>query len=689
MHYENNKIYHRNMGISKKSLVLTALLWSPFFLPVHAAPIPPDPDALSDTLIDLDLESLMAVEVYSASKKKQRLSDISSAVFVINQDMIRRSGLTEIPEILRLAPGVQVSRINGNAWSVSIRGGSGRYGDKLLVMIDGRSIYTLLFAGVYWEDQDLVLADIDRIEVIRGPGAAIWGANAVNGVINIITKTSAETQGTHLSVSAGTTNTLAGIRYGGSINDRAHYRVSLKYRDQGAFDRPDGTENYDGLQIGHGSFRTDWEPNARDSFSLQGAVFNGTVEENNVEVFPVPPYTGQVREDDDSRGWDLVGSWRRQVSDGNQIDLKLYFDNAHRDSFFYSSDLDTFDLALQQQLVVGNRHNLIYGFRYRYTGTEIEGKTNFLVAQDDRSDYLYSFFLQDEIALLEKELFLTLGSKFEYQSFTDFEVQPTMRLLWNVNHTNSLWAAVSRAVRTPSIGEQEMTLENGYYPVDGNPDQLIGFWVLGNPDLDSETLLAYEAGFRSELTSAFSMDLALFYNQYDNVRGFELLQPSPVLEPVPHLRTGMQMANNVSGYSYGFELSADWKPVNSLRFRANYSNIQIQTDEAVGAPDFLDEEFAGRAPTSLYTLSMDWAPRSDMDLGMYLYGSSRLNYPTDPVPEYLRFDLRLAWRPLTGVELSLVGRNLFDSDHTEYPSTDALLNSDVPQSVYAGLTLDF
>ncbi len=678
------------MGISKKSLVFTAFLLARFFVPLHAATPPPDSGPLSDTLMDLDLESLMNIEVYSASRKTQRLSDISSAVFVINQDMIRRSGLTEIPEILRLAPGVQVSRINGNSWSVSIRGGSGRYGDKLLVMIDGRSIYTLLFAGVYWEDQDLVLADIDRIEVIRGPGAAIWGANAVNGVINIITKNAAQTQGTHVNVSTGTiNNALAGVRYGGTINDTAHYRVSLKYRQQAGFDRPDESDNHDGLQIGHGSFRTDWEPNARDGFSLQGAFFNGTVGENMIEVFPAPPYVDQVREDDDSRGWDMVGSWRRQVSAGNRIDLKLYYDDAHRDSFFYSSDLDTFDLALQQQFTVGSRQNLIYGVRYRYTGTKIEGKTNFQVAHNSRSDYLYSFFLQDEIALLEKELFVTMGSKFEYQSFTGFEVQPTLRLLWNVNSANSLWASVSRAVRNPSIGEQEMALEQGYIPVEGNPDQLVGFWVMGNPDLESETLIAYEAGFRSELTSALSVDLALFYNQYDNVRGFELLSPAPVFEPVPYLRTGMRMVNNVSGHSYGFELSADWKPVSVLRFRANYSNIQVEEDEKPGAPDFLNEEYAGRVPTSLYTLSMDWTPRPDMDLGMYLYGSSSLSYDTDPIPEYIRFDLRLAWRPVTGVELSLVGRNLFDSEHTEYPSTDALLNSDIPQSIYAGLTLDF
>ncbi len=689
MQYGNSKRFaHRIMGISKKSLVLTAFLWARCFLPVHAQT--PPPDTLADPLIEMDLESLMDIEVYSASKKTQRLSDISSAVFVINQDMIRRSGLTELPEILRLAPGVQVSRINGNAWSVSIRGGSGRYGDKLLVMIDGRSIYTLLFAGVYWEDQDLVLADIDRIEVIRGPGAAIWGANAVNGVINIITKTAAETQGTHVNVVAGTVNSpLTGIRYGGTINDKAHYRVSAKYRRQTRFDRPDGSENYDGLQVGHGSFRADWEPSSRDGFSLQGGMFDSTVEENMVEVFPAPPYSTLVRKDDDSRGWNLVGSWSRQIRTGNQVDLKMYFDDAHRDSFFYSSDLDTFDLALQHQLAVGSRHNVIYGFRYRYVTAEIEGKTNFKVAHNNRTDYLYSFFFQDEIALLKKELFLTLGSKFEYQSFTGSEVQPTLRMLWNVNDSNSLWAAVSRAVRNPSIGEQEMTLEGGYIPVDGNPDQLVGFWVVGNPDLDSETLVAYEAGFRSEPTSVFSVDVALFYNQYDNVRGFELLPSSPALEPVPHLRTGMKMANNVSGHSYGIELTADWKPINALRFRADYSTIRIETDEIPGSADFLNEEFAGRVPEALYTFSMDWTPRPDMDLGMYLYGASRLEYPVEPVPEYIRLDLRLAWRPLSGVELSLVGRNLFDSKHTEYPSTDALLNSDVPLSIYAGLTLDF
>jgi len=675
-------------SVFKKSFVLTAFFCSHLLLPVQAATIPKEQHP--DELMDLDIESLMDVEVYSVSKKKQRLRDISSAVFVINQEMIRNSGLTEIPELLRLAPGVQVSRINGNSWSVSIRGGSGRYGDKLLVMIDGRSIYTLLYAGVYWENQDMVLDDIDRIEVIRGPGAAIWGANAVNGVVNIITKDAKETQGTHVAVSTGTINTvLAGVRYGGAINDDALYRVSLKYRDQSQLDRPDGLENYDGMQIGHGSFRADWNPSTQDSFSFQGAFYNGAIEENMVEPLPVAPYARPVHDDDDSHGWDLVGSWNRRLSNSNQIDVKFYYDNAYRDSSFYTSDIDTWNLAIQQQLDIGSRQNLIYGFRYRYTASDSEAKSSLFFSQSKRYDYLYSFFIQDEISLLANELFLTLGSKFEYQSFSDFEVQPTVRLLWKANEDNSLWVAVSRAVRSPSIFEQDLAVLASYWPTDSDPSQVLGFWVLGDPDMEAEENLAYEAGYRTTLTSTVSLDLALFYNTYDDVRGFKTLQPSPVLVPVPHLRTGLQMANNVSGYVYGFELSADWKPLESLGFHVNYSNLQIEVDDTPELPESLANEIDGRSPTSLLSLSMNWMPRNDLDLGLYLYGSSDLNYARDPVPSYTRCDLRLAWRPVTGVELSLVGQNLFDSDHTEYPSTDALLNSDIPQSVYAGLTLDF
>jgi len=557
-------------------------------------------------------------------------------------------------------------------------------------MIDGRSIYTLLYAGVYWENQDMVLDDIDRIEVIRGPGAAIWGANAVNGVINIITKDAAETQGTHIAVSSGTVNTvLAGIRYGGAINENAHYRVSLKYRDQPQFNRTDGTDSYDGMQIGHGSFRTDWNPNLQNSLSLQGTYYNGTIEENMIEALPVPPYSKLISEDDDSQGWDLVGSWKRRVNSSNQLDVKFYYDNAYRDSFFYSSDIDTWDLALQQQFDIGSQHNLIYGFRYRYTVSDSHSRSNLSFSQNKRFDYLYSFFIQDEIGLFADELFFTLGSKFEYQSFSDFEVQPTARLLWKVNGNNSVWTSISRSVRSPSIGELDMAMEGGYTPVGYDPSQLLGLWVLGNPDLDSEKSIAYEGGYRTTLTSTISMDLALFYIKYDDVRGFTALQPEPILLPVPHIRTGLQMANNVSGYSYGFEVSADWKPLESLSFHVNYSNLQIKVDTTPDLPAFLFNEFEGRSPTSLLGLSMNWMLRHDLDVGLYLYSSSDLDYTKDPVPSYVRCDLRLAWRPVTGMELSLVGQNLFDSDHTEYPATDALLSSDIPQSIYAGLTLDF
>ena len=680
--------YRMKVNILTNCLLLTALFCNPFFLPTQAKSS--SVAQQSSELMDLDIESLMEIEVYSVSKKAQKLSDTSSAVFVINQEMIQKSGLTEIPELLRLAPGVQVSRINSNSWSVSIRGGSGRYGDKLLVMIDGRSIYTPLYAGVYWENQDMILDDIERIEVIRGPGATIWGANAVNGVINIITKKTDQTLGSHLDVSAGSINTiLAGIRYGGKINNNAQYRMSLKYRNQSPMDQPDGTENHDETQIGQGSFRTDWTPNTSDNFSLQGSFFNGIIDENVVWSQPVPPYSTPVFNHSDSHGWDLVGSWNRQISNENQVNLKLYYDNAYRDAFYYTSDIDTWDIEFQQHFTIANSQNLIYGFRYRHTLSDSIGKTNIHFTKEKRTDYLYSFFLQDEIELISNELFFTLGSKFDYQSVADFEVMPTARLLWKVTDNNSLWAAVSRAVRNPSIFEQDVLVEAGYYPTPGNPEQILGVWVEGNPNLKSEKNISYEGGYRARLASSFSIDLALFYMTYDDVRGFAPVQPVPTSSPVPHLRTGFQMINNISGYSYGFEISADWNPLEQLSFRANYSNLQIQVDDIPGFSSTQLLEFDGKTPTSLFTISTNWALLENLDLGMYLYGSSKLFYATAPIPSYLRCDLRMAWQASANIEFSLVGQNLFDSTHTEYPSADNLVNSNIPMSVYAGLTLNY
>lgn len=673
---------------SHKLFILACLVYGHLLLPAQAVPLATV--LPTNDLIDLDIESLMDIEVYSASKKTQRLKDVSSAVFVINQEMIHNSGLTEIPELLRLAPGVQVSRINGNSWSVSIRGGSGRYGDKLLVMIDGRSIYTLLFAGVYWENQDIVLNDIDRIEVIRGPGATIWGANAVNGVINIITKNASETQGSHVAVSSGTiNNAITGFRYGGLINDDAAYRISLKYRDQKRLHHPVGTDNYDGSTIGNGSFRSDWTPTTNDTFNLQGGFYKGTIEEHTNDAIPAPPYINRVQTNDNSRGWNMVGSWQHYLSDTNQVNIKLYYDNVYRDAFFYTSDMDTWDLALQQQLAIGKLQDLTYGFRYRYTESDLQANRNLNLRQNNRNDYLYSFFIQDEISLLTDTLSLTLGSKFEEQSLSKFEILPTARILWKATEKNSFWASVSRAVRSPSIGEQDITIDVAYYPLNGAPNQLASFSLIGNPELDSERSIAYEAGYRSSISNNASLDLTLFYTTDDNIRGFAQLAPTPVLEPVPHLRTGLQIVDNISSHSYGFELSADWKAMENVTLHVNYAYLQIVIDNTSEPSSNPYSEFEGRTPDSLYSLTTNWKPHEDVDLGLSLYGSSRLDYSNDPIPAFLRCDLRAAWRPTKGVELSMVAQNLFDPNHSEFPTTESVHNSDIPRSILASLTLDF
>ena len=444
----------------------------------------------------MSLEELSNLVVTSVSRRPQSLAEAASAIQVITGEEIRRSGATSIPEALRLASNLQVGQLNGNNWAISARGFNSTVANKLLVMIDGRTIYSPLFAGTFWEAQDVPLYDVDRIEVISGPGGTLWGANAVNGVINIVTRSASETQG--LLVRAGGGNELredGAIRYGGTAGSTS-YRVYAQYAGRDAADLPSGADIGDGSNVGQAGFRLDWASGDGDVLTVQGDAN---------EVHTDNPFT----DDSTSRSQNILARWRRQFSATSELQVQAYYDRAlRRVPSSYGDDLQTFDIELQHRFQAGSRHNIVWGLTYR---AEHDDFDNVVYALDPPHRTLHrpGGFFQDEIALLPDSLHLTVGTKVEDNEYTGAEWQPSVRLAWSFNEDSLLWGAVSRAVRTPSRIDRD--LANRTRPP----------FTAGNPDFESEKLIAYELGLRTQPSRPLSLSLATYYNDYDDLRSFE------------------------------------------------------------------------------------------------------------------------------------------------------------------------
>ncbi|RDH85105.1 MAG: TonB-dependent receptor [endosymbiont of Escarpia spicata] len=641
-----------------------------------------------ESYLELDLEDLLSMEVTSVSKKKQRLNEVAAAVFVISQEDIRRSGVTSIPEALRLAPGIQVGRIDANKWAVSSRGFTGQFSNKLLVMIDGRSVYSPTFSGVYWDVQDTLLEDIDRIEVIRGPGAAVWGANAVNGVINIITRHAGETQGGLLVAGAGNEErSFASLRYGAEVASDTHARFYLKYNDR---DQSYASDLYgdagDDWQSLRGGFRVDGQLTEVDSWSLQGDLYDADENQKvNFWMDPsdpanavfAPTFLAANRPDKvDSSGWNLLGKWSHQLSEQASTALQLYYDHTERSEGFLNQRHDTLDLDFQHQFRAFGGHDIIWGLGYRHVEEAFDN--TYMVAIHPNSLNLYSAFVQDEIELLPQTLRLTLGSKFEHNDFTGYEVQPNARLAWLPDDRSTLWGSVSRAVRTPSSVEYD-SLNIAFIVPLPPPFPPAEIHAIGNEAFESEVLLAYETGYRIQPRENLSFDLALFYNDYDNIQNFQSLDP---LNPLADL----QYDNNISAHSYGMELAVDWRALEWWRLQSNYSFIEVS--------DFTGG-ILGSGGSPKYQLSL----RSMMDLSnnvsldLWAYYVDELKSPAStvdiPVGEYTSLNARLAWRPQKNLELSLVGQNLLDNHHPEFTGEYLLIQTEVERSAYGLVRVNF
>ncbi len=618
-------------------------------------------------LTDMSLEQLLQIEVTSVSKRKERISDSPAAIFVVTQDDIHRMGATSIPEALRLVPGLQVSRIDRSKWGINARGFSGGFqANKMQVLIDGRSVYTPLFSGVWWDEQDTIMEDIERIEVIRGPGASLWGANAVNGVINIITKQAGNTQGGLLSAAAGNEdNGAVALRYGGAAGKNTHYRVYGKYFDRDAFVDAQGKAAGDNWREKKAGFRLDQQWTADDALTLQGEVHEGDVGgASSAAATLKPPFARTVAGQQRTESANVVTRWKRRLSETSDFALQVYYDHSQRTtpSLSLGWTIDTVDVDFQHSFALGERHKFLWGAGYRYLQDDFQNSFDISLHPSQRSDHWSNIFIQDEINLIPDRVRLTLGSKFEHRDIIGFMFQPNARLLWTPDDRHTLWASVARALRTPSWGEQDSRFNVQAQP--GSPFPALIFWQ-GSRQTDPEELLAYELGYRTQVSSALALDAALFYNVYDKLIGFGQLPCSlRVTRGVEHLDCPLVFQNTLEGETYGIELFADWRLFPAWRLLGGYTWLKSDLrprQPNTGVAGITSQ--VGTDPEHQFFL------RSSLDLPHNVQFDVLFRYvdalPFLRVNAYPTLDMRLAWKPWKSLELSLVGRNLTDDHHFE------------------------
>ena len=639
-------------------------------------------------LTDLSLEELMNVEVSLATRSEEPLFQTPAAVFVLTREDIRRSGATNLPEALRLVPGVQVARADANKWAVSARGFNGRFATKLLVLIDGRSVYSPLFSGVFWALQDLMLEDVERIEVIRGPGAALWGANAVNGIINVVTRSAHLTQGSLAILGLGTEERGAGsLRYGGKLGESVGYRVYAKRFARNALVDATGKETVDDWDMQRAGLRADWEPHGGDTFSFQGSLYRGHTGQTYRVPILEPPYRNPIDADTRRTGGHLLTCWKRIFSPTADLRLQLYYDRTHWRDILFTEERDTYDLDFQHRFPLG-RHQFVWGLGYRYSADQTAGSAILSFDPAARALHQPSAFAQDEIVLLEDRLRLILGAKFERNTYTGFDYQPNLRLLWTPQPNHTLWAAAGRAIRLPARADVDVRLEFQTLPPDslfpGSPTTLA--LVLGGGDaLKAERVHAFELGYRLRPTPDLFVDLAAFYNDYADLR-LSLID-LPYRED-DHLVLPAPVGNPMSGQTRGFELAAEWElAAQQGRLRAAYSYLVMDMRPLSGFVD-LSQLTEGESPDHQFYLWSSLNPRPFLRLDSILRYVDPL--PTPGIDRYLELDLRLAWQPRSDLEIALTGRNLLHDHHPEFrPTLVDILATETQRSAHATLAWSF
>lgn len=639
--------------------------------------------ALADDILNMDIDQLartpvvvpsMDIPVTSVTKKESTVGRSAAAVFVITPEMIRHSGATCIPEALRMAPGLEVAKIDSSKWAITCRGFNSRYANKLLVLIDGRSVYTPVYSGVEWDMQDVLMEDIERIEVIRGPGSTLWGANAVNGVISIITKRAKDTQGAYVMAGGGTYEKLfEGVRYGGTIGENIHYRFYGKHFERAPGYDPTGP-NYDGWAQGRAGFRMDYTPECDDAFTftLQGDCFTGGVGSTSINTLTVPPYERTLYGQGQISGENLLARWRRVYDKESDLTLQLYYDHYCRKQLVLTEDVRTFDIDLQYRFPLGDRHSITCGAGARNQHEYVPSKNYFTIhfTPPETTITTTSQFVQDAITIVEDRIELTLGCKLEQNPYTGLEYQPSIRMLFTPDRKHTFWGAVSRAVRTPSYYEEAFTAtahsNSGIFPR-----------INGSRAMRSEEMVAYELGYRTQATDNFSWDVATFYNHYGLLATVFPSTPYPEFNPPPpHMILPFYFTNGPTADTYGVELATDLKISDRWRLHGQYTYFHMSM---LNNP--------GTDPSNQVYLDSTWKLGENVDFDLIARYVDSL--PGIGVKNYITMDMRLGWRPRENFELAFVGQNLLQPYHLEFGSTylDARTQvTEVPRGVYGTAT---
>ncbi|OGB23674.1 MAG: hypothetical protein A3I66_24410 [Burkholderiales bacterium RIFCSPLOWO2_02_FULL_57_36] len=591
----------------------------------------------------MSLEQLADIVVTSVSRRQERLADAAASIFVISHEDIRRSGATSLPEALRLAPNLQVARIDSHQYAITARGFNSSTANKLLVLIDGRTVYTPLFSGVFWDAQQVMLEDVERIEVISGPGGTLWGANAVNGVINVITRSAQDTQGTLVVAGAGNRKRGAAARTGGKLGENGHYRVYGQGFDRAHSERAGGIAVRDAGRTGQVGFRADFGEQV-DRFTLQGDAYRGRIE--------------QVPAEKEISGVNLLARWDRRLANGSALHVQTYYDHTERDHpGTFSEKLDIFDIEFNHALQPALGHKLILGAGYRYARDRVGNSAVLAFLPAERNLEKGNIFIQDEIAL-RPDLDLTLGLKAESNPYTGFEYLPNLRLAWRPNHNSLLWGALSRAVRAPARIDRE-------FFVPGSPP----YQIAGGPNFRSELANVFEIGYRAQPTSSVSYSVTAFHHDFSRLRSVE---PSPI---------GEMLENRIGGTMTGIETWGSYRVTDAWRLSAGLVAMNQRLRRDPGSADLRGLPALANDPKRTWMLRsmFDITPRHEFDLTVRHVG----DLPNPAVPAYTAVDAQLGWRPDPDVEISLSVQNLFDSEHAEFGSLAA--RSEFERSIFLKL----
>lgn len=612
-------------------------------------------DRLSPSVLKkLSVEDLMNIEVTSVSKSPEKLTEVASAIQVLTGEDIQRSASNRLPEALRLASNLQVAQSNSHDWAVTARGFNGAplsnntLANKLLVMIDGRSVYTPMFGGVFWDVQNVLLEDVDRVEVVSGPGGTLWGANAVNGVINIISKSARETQGLYVVGATGTLlQDFGGVRYGSHVDSTFFFRVYGQRLDQHGIKKRDETNANDQWNMTQGGFRMDYLPSSHTTLTFQGDFYGGKEDD---------PTSSEIN------GQNLLGRWTRAFSDRSDLSLQVYFDRTWRNLplIDFRDQLNTYDVDFQHHFPIGFRHNLLWGVGYRVMENDVRNSVRLTLTPATRTLHLFNGFIQDQIALVPRRLELTLGTKLLHNDYSDFELQPSARLAWTPTTKHTLWTAISRSVRTPTRFDA---------------DAITPTVTTENREFDSEKVVAYEIGYRVRPLEKLSFSLATFYNKYDDLRSINVNVAAP---------PAFVLGNDQRAETWGVEISGNFFATSWWRLRGGFTYLDKQFSAKSASVYPGSDLFEGIDPQNQVLLQsiMDITKNIQFDIVGRYVDALPASLVTIPVPAYSLLDVQVAWN-FRWLTFSVVGQNLGAKTHAEFGSRR------IPGSLYVKTALRF